>query len=111
MARRLFPWLLPVLLALAFVVPMGSADGLHATIFERPADSGAVPIASTPFHGDDQATSWSQWTSDDDDRIVQVRAITAWASVTFSIPPRRASAAPRGAYPTAAAFPRGPPSA
>jgi len=114
MLRRAFPWVLPALLALTFAVPTGSADGVHTIAIKRRADAGAVSIASTPLHHNDEAASgWSQWTEekDDPDRIAQASAITAWAPVTLSVPPCRASDVLRRTRPACTAFPRGPPSA
>lgn len=103
--------LLPALLALAFAVPMGSPDGIHATAFKQFANSGADAIVSSPFRHDDRAASQSQSTSedDDDDRVVQASGTTVVVPVTVYILPRRARDVLHRVYSTVAAFPRGPP--
>lgn len=111
MVRRIFPWLLPAVLALASVVPMGGADAIQATTFERPADCDATSLAGAPIHQNDRSVNGIQWTDDDDDRISLAGTTTAWVSIAFFILPRDAGDILCRAFAISAAFPRGPPSA
>jgi hypothetical protein len=113
MYRRIFPWLLPAVLALAFAVPVGDADATLATTFARPANCDAVPIASTPIHQNSQSVICGQWTDDDnnDDLISQASTTIAWVSIAFFILPYDACDILCHAFTISAAFPRGPPSA
>jgi hypothetical protein len=112
MVRRLFSWLLPAALTLAFAASMSGADAKAAALFEWCADAGAGSIVVSPIHHNDEGAGWSQSTgADDDDRIVEASEIIVWTRAPIAIPPRRVSNILFRSYPTTASFPRGPPSA
>jgi hypothetical protein len=115
MARRALLWL-PLLIALAFIVPMSGADSVHATAFERSADHGSVSTAYAPIPRDNGLIAWVQQQNaddDDPDDITEGAGDTsvAWYRVEISVPLcSESDVAPR-AHLVRTAFPRGPPSA
>jgi hypothetical protein len=115
MARRALLWLLPLLIALAFIVPMSGADSMHATAFEQNAVGSAMSTASAPIPPDNGLVAWVQQQNADDDDPDDVldagETSIAWYRVKISVPLCiESDVAPR-AHLVRTAYPRGPPSA
>jgi hypothetical protein len=113
MAHRALLWLLPLLLALAFIVPMSGAGSAHATAFER--NSSAVSTATAPIPSDNGLVAWVQQQNADDDDPDDVLAAgetpMAWYRVEIFVPLFiESDVAPRVQF-VRTAFARGPPSA
>jgi len=116
MARRALLWLLPILIALAFIVPMSGAGSVQATTLERGADHGAVTTATAPIPPDNGLVAWVQQQNaddDDPDDITEGKGETsvAWYRVNIFVPLCIESDVPPRAHSVCTAFPRGPPSA
>ena len=113
MVRRALLWLLPFLIALAFIVPMSGADRVQATALAQSAEHGAVTNAYVPIPPDNSLAAWiQQQNADDDDPddvIAADETFVAWYRVRILVPLCIESDAPSRANSVCTTFPRGPP--
>jgi len=114
MVCRAVLWLLPILAALAFIIPMSGADSVPATTLERSADHEAVSTAHAPIPPDNGLVAWIQQQNADDDDPDDItggagETSVAWYRVDISIPLCIESDVPPRAHSVCTTFPRGPP--